>query len=111
PALALVSRPSYRCNVNAPTSPTRRSYELLIAQTPSAMAVPATPTNPSPGTTSSPGTTQAGTSVTMSWSASSGATSYGIGVRDMVTSTLTGDANTSSRSYTASGLMTEHTYR
>ncbi|MCX6981422.1 MAG: peptidoglycan DD-metalloendopeptidase family protein, partial [Verrucomicrobia bacterium] len=47
----------------------------------------------------------------MSWSASTGATSYGIGVRDMVTSVLVVDTNTSSTSYTASGLTPGRTYR
>jgi len=40
--------------------------------------------------------------VTMSWSASSGATSYSFGVRDMISNQLVVDTTTSGTSYTAS---------
>ena len=62
---------------------------------------PTTPTSPSPGTTSSPGPTQTSSTVTMSWGASTGATSYGIGVVDIATGLLVVDAYPHSTSYTA----------
>src|SRR5206468_819098 len=61
-----------------------------------------TPTNPSPGSTSSPGPTTSSNSVTLSWSASSSATSYGLGVRDIASGVLVVDTNVSGTSYTAS---------
>jgi hypothetical protein len=64
-------------------------------------AAPATPANPSPGSTSSPGPTTAGSSVTLTWSASSGATSYGLGVRDLATNILVVDTNVGGTSFTA----------
>ena len=64
-------------------------------------AAPPTPINPSPGTTSSPGPLMSSSSVTLSWNASSGATTYGVGVRDMSTNVLVVDTNTGSTSYTA----------
>jgi hypothetical protein len=57
------------------------------------------PTNPNPGSTSSPGPTMSSSTVTLSWGASSGATYYDLGVRDMVTNQLVVDTTTSSRSY------------
>lgn len=75
------------------------------------MAAPPIPGNPSPGTTSSPGITTSGTSVTMSWSSSPGATYYEIGVRDTVTDSLVVDTTTTSTSYTKSGLVAGRTYR
>ncbi len=82
---------TYRWNVNAVNSTGGSAYTTPRYFTMAAAAtIPATPTNPSPGSTSSPGPTMSGTSVTLSWSASSGATSYGVGVRDMVTNTHPG---------------------
>jgi hypothetical protein len=54
-----------------------RTLNLLLASSALSLAVivnaaPATPANPSPGSPSSPGPTTAGSSVTLSWSASSG---------------------------------------
>ncbi len=66
-----------------------------------AIAAPPTPTNPSPGSLSSPGPTTPSSSVTLSWSASSGATYYGVAVRDIATSVLVVDINVSGTSYTA----------
>lgn len=76
---------------------TSNAVSIAVAAT----AVPATPTNPSPGSTTSPGPTTASTTVTLSWSASSGATYYGLAVRDMATGTLVVDTNVSATSYTA----------
>src|SRR5687768_15478230 len=64
-------------------------------------AGPATPGNPSPGSTSSPGPVTSSSSVTLSWNGSSGATTYGVGVRDMGTNVLVVDTNASGTSYTA----------
>jgi hypothetical protein len=49
--------------------------------------------------------------VTLSWSASPGATSYGVAVRDVVTNTLVVDTTTTSTSYTATNLEAGKTYR
>lgn len=90
----------YRWNVNACNSTGCSSYTTpLYFQTPA--AIPATPTNPSPGSTSSPGPTTASSNVTLSWSGSSGATYYGVGVRDLATNVLVVDTNASGTSYTA----------
>src|SRR5205085_449099 len=111
-ASGLTAGRTYRWNVAATNSSGSSAYTTpLYFTTPSATAIPPTPTNPSPGTTTSPGPTTASTTVTMSWSASSGATSYGIGVRDMTTNTLVVDTFTSSTSYTASNLTAGRTYR
>jgi len=64
-------------------------------------AAPTTPSNPNPGSTSSPGPTTAVSSVVLSWSASSGTTLYGLGVRDMVSNTLVVDTTLSGTSFTA----------
>jgi Fn3 associated len=82
----------------------------LFFTTPGGVTIPPTPTNPSPGTPTSPGTTTS-TTLTMSWDASPGATSYGIGVRDMATNALVVDTFTASASYTASNLTAGRTYR
>src|ERR1700746_1799240 len=65
-----------------------------------ATAAPLTPTNPSPGTTTSPGPVLSSRTVTLSWSASTGATSYGVAVRDLVTNLLVVDTTTSNTSFT-----------
>jgi N-acetylmuramoyl-L-alanine amidase/subtilisin-like proprotein convertase family protein len=62
---------------------------------------PPTPTNPSPGSTSSPGPTQASSTVTLSWSASTGATYYDLGVIDVATGGWAVNTTTTSSSYTA----------
>lgn len=61
----------------------------------------ATPTNPSPGTATGPGPTQAGATVTLSWNASLGATSYGVAVRDIAGGTLVVDTTTTATSFPA----------
>ena len=66
-----------------------------------AAPVPATPTNPAPGTATSPGPTIDDPNVTLSWTASSGATYYSIGVRDMTSNTLVVDTTTPNTSYIA----------
>ena len=64
--------------------------------------VPATPTDPAPGTTTGPGPTIDDPNVMLSWTASSGATYYSVGVRDMVSDTLVVDTTTPDTSYLAS---------
>ena len=68
-------------------------------QTPA--AIPATPTSPTPGTTTSPGPTMASNVVTLSWTASPGATYYDLGVRDIATGNLVVNTTTTATSYTA----------
>ena len=72
----------------------------LICFAATAGAVPATPTSPTPGTTSSPGTTLASSTVTVSWGASSGATYYDLGIRDVATGNLVVNTTTTATSYT-----------
>jgi RHS repeat-associated protein len=92
----------YRWNVNACNSAGCSSYTTpLYFQTPSAVSVPGTPGNTNPGTTSSPGPTTSGSSVTLSWSGSAGATYYGLGVRDLATNVLVVDTNVSGTSFVA----------
>ncbi len=76
------------CNSAGCSSPTADRY----FQTPA--ATPATPANPAPGSTSSPGPTLASPVVQLSWSASSGALDYDVGVRDLVTNQLVVDTRT-----------------
>ncbi len=76
---------------------------LMFGFTATAVAVvPATPANPAPGTVGAPGPVQSSSSVTLSWNASSGATYYGVGVRDMVSNVLVVDTTTTNISYLAS---------
>lgn len=90
---------SYRWNVAACNSAGCSSYTTpLYFQTPS--TIPAMPTNTSPGSLSSPGPLQSSTTVQLSWSAVSGATTYSFGVRDMITNQLVVDTTTSSSTYT-----------
>jgi subtilisin family serine protease len=70
-------------------------------QTPASTPVPPTPGNPSPGSTGSPGPTTSGSTVSLSWNSSSGATFYDLGVRDMVTNQLVVDTQVSGTSYSA----------
>jgi hypothetical protein len=65
-------------------------------------AAPATPGSPAPGSASSPGPTVAGSSVVLSWNASTGATYYSVAVRNMATNALVVDTTTGNTSYTAS---------
>ena len=62
--------------------------------------MPPTPTNPSPGLTSSPGPILSSSTVTLSWNASSGATFYDLGVRDLSTNLLVVDTLVSSTFHT-----------
>ena len=73
-------------------------------------AIPTMPASTSPGTTSSPGPIQASGSVQLSWGASSGTTTYSLGVRDMTTNQLVVDTSTGGTFYTAS-LSSGRTYR
>jgi hypothetical protein len=100
---SLTSGRQYRWNVDACNTAGCSSYTgLLYFQTPTSLTVPATPTNPSPGTTSSPGPTTSSSTVTLSWSGSTGATSYEAAVRDVVSGVLVVDTIVSGTSYTAS---------
>lgn len=92
----------YRWNVAACSSAGCSSYTTpLYFQTP-ATTIPAMPTNTSPGSLSSPGPVLSSTTVQLSWSAVGGATSYSLGVRDMITNQLVVDTTTSGASYTVS---------
>src|SRR5205807_1162174 len=93
----------YRWNVDACNSAGCSGFTtVLYFQTPGGvLPIPETPTNPSPGSTSSPGPTTGSSSVTLSWSASSGATTYGVGVRDMSTNPLAFATNIRTTLYTA----------
>jgi hypothetical protein len=104
---------TYRWNVAAINSTGTSSYTTPIYFTaPSAqVTTPATPGNPSPGSVSSPGPVLSGATATLNWSASNGATKYGLAVRDMATGTLIVDAYPTSTSYTVSNLTPGHTYR
>jgi hypothetical protein len=94
---------SYRWNVAAMNTAGESQFTTaLYFQIPAAITIPVTPSNPLPGSTTSPGPVQSGVSVTLSWSASSGATSYDIGVRDLATNNLVVNTTTTSTSYTAS---------
>jgi hypothetical protein len=111
-ASGLVAGRTYRWNVAAINSSGTSSYTTpLYFTTPGGIAIPPKPTNPFPGLTSSPGTTTASTTVTLSWNASSGATSYGLGVRDMVTNTLVVDTFTTSTSFSTTNLVAGRTYK
>jgi hypothetical protein len=66
------------------------------------VTVPATPTNPNPGSLSSPGPTIPSNTVTLSWNASTGATYYGLGVRDIASGVLVVSTNVKGISYVAS---------
>ncbi len=86
---SLAAGKQYRWNVNACSSAGCSSYAAdLYFQTPAAVSIPAVPTSLSPGSGSSPGPTESGTSITLSWGASAGATSYGLGVRDIASGSL-----------------------
>lgn len=61
----------------------------------------ATPVNPTPGSTTAPGPVQAGTTVTLSWNASLGATSYSVAVRDIASGVLVVDTTTTATSHAA----------
>src|SRR6266404_8017156 len=74
---------------------------LCLSAGDASAAVPATPSNPSPGSTSSPGPTLSTSTVTLSWSASSGATTYGLGVRDIATGVLVVDTTVNVTSFPA----------
>jgi len=75
-----------------------------------AVTIPVTPTNTSPGNTSSPGPVTSSSTVSLSWSAVSGATSYGVGVRDIASGVLVVSTSVSGSSYSAS-LDTGRQYR
>jgi hypothetical protein len=92
------SRP-YRWNVNACNGAVCSGFTTALHfQTPG--VIPPTPTNTTPGTVSSPGPVLSTSNVTLDWSASSGATSYGVAVRDLTTNLLVVDTTTSSSFFT-----------
>lgn len=63
---------------------------------------PAIPTGLTPGGTASPGPTLTTLAPVLSWTAVSGATQYGVAVRDLSTNTLIVDTTVTGTSYTAS---------
>ena len=98
---SLTAGKQYRWNVAAGNATGESAFTtVLYFQTPAAVVIPPTPTSPSPGTTSSPGPTTASSTVTLSWGASSGATFYDIGVRDIATGNLVVNTTTTATSYT-----------
>src|SRR5206468_2608089 len=100
---ALAANTPYRWNVAACNSAGCSSFTTpLYFQTPQIITIPATPSNPSPGSVSSPGPTMGSSTVTLTWSASSGATYYSLGVRNINTNTLVIDTTTAGTSYNAS---------
>ncbi|BCS34401.1 hypothetical protein TBR22_A36310 [Luteitalea sp. TBR-22] len=102
---------TYRWNVSACNAAGCSLYTTgLYFTTPSVLMAPTTPTSPSPGWTTSPGPTMGSNVVTVSWGSSSGATSHGIGIRDMTTNTLVVDTYVTGTSYTAS-LTRGRTYK
>jgi RHS repeat-associated protein len=95
--VALSPNKPYRWNVNACNSAGCSNFTAVLNfQTPG--VIPPIPTNTSPGTTASPGPVLSSSTVTLSWSASSGATSYGVAVRDLVTNLLVVDSSVSNTS-------------
>ncbi|MEC4685371.1 MAG: carboxypeptidase regulatory-like domain-containing protein, partial [Nitrospirota bacterium] len=102
----------YRWNVAACNSAGCSTYTTpLYFQTPgTTVTIPATPTNTFPGITSSPGPVTSSSTVSLSWSAVSGATSYGVGVRDIASGVLVVSTSVSGSSYSAS-LDTGRQYR
>jgi hypothetical protein len=88
----------FACNSSGCSS----SSALYYFQTPAATGTtPATPTGTTPGSTASPGPTTSSTTVGLSWSAVSGATSYGLAVRDLTTNTFAVDTTVSGTAHTA----------
>lgn len=83
---------------------------MLFLVVPTAFAAPAMPANPSPGTVSGPGPTLSSATVGLSWSAVSGASSYRVAVRDLVSYALVVDTSTTAAGYTAY-LSPGHPYR
>jgi hypothetical protein len=67
------------------------------------------PTNLSPGSTSSPGPTTSSTTVTLSWSGTSGAT-YEVAIKDVATGTFIDDTTISATTFTATNLVAGKKY-
>ena len=89
----------YACNGSGCSN----SSALYHFQTPAATGTaPAVPTGTAPGSITSPGPTTSSTTVALSWSAVSGATSYSLGVRDVATGALVVDTTVSGTAHTAS---------
>jgi hypothetical protein len=95
---------SYRWNVDAIDSAGASSFSSpLYFLTAASVSIPAVPVPTSPGTLSQASEpTLSSSTVTLSWSASSGATSYEVAVRDLNTNQLVVDQTVSGTSYTAS---------
>jgi RHS repeat-associated protein len=93
----------YRWYVSACNSGGCHATSSLYFRTPDSPggSAPATPANPSPGSTSAPGPTTASNSVTLTWSASSGATSYTVSVVNASTGATAVNAATAATSYSA----------
>src|ERR1017187_8415434 len=80
----------------------------LYFQTPA--AVPPVPTGLSPGSSTAPGPTTSSVTVTLSWSASSGATSYEVAVKDVATGIFVEDSTIPGTSFTTSHLSAGKQY-
>ena len=98
---SLSANKPYAWNLNACNGGGCSGYSTVFYfQTPG--GVPAIPTGLTPGSSSSPGPTMASASVALSWTASIGATSYGVFVKDLSTNVLVVDTTSNTNSYTAS---------
>ncbi len=107
-AVSLKDTGQYRWNVAACNNTgcsdfTTPLYFMTPAAQPPAMpSVPKTPVANGPGNLSSPGPTLSATSVTLSWGSVSGATYYGLGVRDMASNQLVVSTTVNNTSYAVS---------
>ncbi|HQY88067.1 MAG TPA: GH25 family lysozyme, partial [Tepidisphaeraceae bacterium] len=91
PAGTLQAGHDFRWNMQASNSAGFSAYSsLLYFQTQSSTA-PSAPVQISPGTATSPGQQISTLTPTMSWSAASGATGYGVYIRDLVSNTIVYD--------------------
>jgi hypothetical protein len=99
---ALAAGRQYRWSVAACNSTGCSSFTTpLYFQTPAALSVPGTPTNASPGLTSGPGSNLGSSSVTVSWGAVSGATSYSLVLTDIAANSTLVNQNVNGTSFTA----------
>jgi 20S proteasome alpha/beta subunit len=103
---------SYRWDVDAIDSAGASSFSSpLYFLTQGSVSVPAVPVPVSPGTASQASEpTLSSSTVTLSWNAVSGATSYEVAVRDLGTNLVVADQIVSGTSYQAS-LSSGHSYR
>jgi surface antigen len=104
----LTAGKQYAWNVDACTGSLCSNFaQAEYFQTPA--TTPAVPTNLSPGSTSSPGPTTSSTTVTLSWSGTSGAT-YEVAIKDVATGTFIDDTTISATTFTATNLVAGKKY-